>query len=286
MDRINPTNTPPRGDGEPMAASYAPSVTGLAAQKEAVVLLKKAKEDILSKGQSLLVAYEDSQDASTGARVLLDLPESGSSEKRDFAGLLPKDQLQDLDENTEKHRLLSQGEKDEREVPLEGEENLGNAILQSLARESTPTHKNASIEASGLPREMDLDKMEALIAKVANRVLVTDPKFGQNPEVRVQVAPDLMPGTGVRLWKGDGGRLHVEFDTTSTQWAKILSESIPVLADRLGARIHPHEAPEVTVRYSRDDMPEDGRSRQGGSQHQHQHQQHEQHQPGDSTDAD
>jgi len=284
MDRINPTNTPPRGDGEPMAASYAPSVTGLATQKEAVVLLKKAKEDILNKGQSLLVAYEDSQDASTGARVLLDLPESGSSEKRDFAGLLPKDQSQDLDENTEKHRLLLQGDKDEREVPLEGEENLGNAILQSLARESNPTHKNASIGGSGLPVEVDLDKMEALIAKVANRVLVTDPKFGQNPEVRVQVAPDLMPGTGVRLWKGDGGRLHVEFDTTSAQWAKILSESIPVLADRLGARIHLHETPEVTVRHSRGDMPEDGRSRQGGSQQQHQ--QHEQHQPGDSTSAD
>jgi type III secretion system needle length determinant len=125
---------------------------------------------------------------------------------------------------------------------------------------------------------VDLDKMEALIAKVANRVLVTDPQSGQNPEVRVRVAPDLMPGTEVKLWKGDGGRLHIEFDTTSPQWAKILSESVSVLADRLGARIHLHETPEVTVRHSGGDMPGDGRSRQGGSQQQQQQQQR-QHDP-------
>ena len=79
-----------------------------------------------------------------------------------------------------------------------------------------------------------------------------------------------MPGTEVKLWKGEGGRLHIEFDTTSPQWAKILSESVSALADRLGARIHLHETPAVTVRHSGGDMPGDGRSRQGGSQQQQQ----------------
>jgi type III secretion system needle length determinant len=203
------------------------------------------------------------------------LPGSGFRGNGEAAGLLFREGSLELDPNRWESRFPSQGDKDARNVPFEAEENLGNSILQSLARESSPAQRYPLVGAADQPIGMrvDLDKMEALIAKVANRVLVTDPQSGQNPEVRVRVAPDLMPGTEVKLWKGDGGRLHIEFDTTSPQWAKILSESVSVLADRLGARIHLHETPEVTVRHSAGDMPGDGRSRQGGSQQQRQQQQ-------------
>jgi len=201
------------------------------------------------------------------------LPGSGLRGNAEPADLILREGALELDTNRSESRFPSQGDKDLRNVPFEAEENLGNSILQSLGKESSPAQRYPSVGAVDqlIGMRVDLDKMEALIAKVATRVLVTDPQSGQNPEVRVRVAPDLMPGTEVKLWKGDGGRLHIEFDTTSPQWAKVLSESVSGLADRLGARIHLHETPEVIVRHSGGDMPGDGRSRQGGSQQQRQH---------------
>ncbi|MDF2377666.1 MAG: hypothetical protein P1U81_15615, partial [Verrucomicrobiales bacterium] len=201
------------------------------------------------------------------------LPGSGLRGNAEPADLILREGALELDTNRSESRFPSQGDKDLRNVPFEAEENLGNSILQSLGKESSPAQRYPSVGAVDqlIGMRVDLDKMEALIAKVATRVLVTDPQSGQNPEVRVRVAPDLMPGTEVKLWKGDGGRLHIEFDTTSPHWAKVLSESVSGLADRLGARIHLHETPEVIVRHSGGDMPGDGRSRQGGSQQQRQH---------------
>ncbi len=306
MDRINHANSPSPAAGDSLIASYPLASAGPgsemvpAAHQEALVLLRKLQEDILNKGRSpsggdvspAPALKEESGPASLpgsgfrGGSEPADLPSapamkeggspaalpgSGFRGNGEPAGLLLREGSLEFDTNRSDSRFLSQEDKDAKNVPFEADENLGNSILQSLARES----RHASVGAADRPiaTGIDLDKMEALIAKVANRVLVTDPQSGQNPEVRVQVAPDLMPGTEVKLWKGEGGRLHIEFDTTSPQWAKILSESVSALADRLGARIHLHETPAVTVRHSGGDMPGDGRSRQGGSQQQQQQQQ-------------
>lgn len=281
MDRINHANSPSPAAGDSIFDSKPPASGGPgsevvpSAHKGALALLRKVKDDILNKDQSPSEGSEGPSPAFKDKVSPVTLPGSGLRGNGEPAGLLLREGSQELDTNRSESRILSQGDKDAESSPFEGEENLGNSILQSLARESSPAQRYPLVGAADQPIGMrvDLDKMEALIAKVANRVLVTDPQSEQNPEVRVRVAPDLMPGTEVRLWKGDGGRLHIEFDTTSPQWAKILSESVSVLADRLGARIHLHETPEVTVRHSAGDMPGDGRSRQGGSQQQRQPQQ-------------
>ena len=130
------------------------------------------------------------------------------------------------------------------------EKNLGNTILQALGGQSASisqsgTLSSSNLEASGV--KIDYNKIEELLAKVAHRVLASDPVSGQNPEVRVQMSADVMQGTEVRVWKGDGGRLHVEFETSSSQWAKVLSDSVAILSDRLGTKINLSESPVVSV---------------------------------------
>lgn len=133
------------------------------------------------------------------------------------------------------------------------ETNLGNTILQSLGAASAQGNPPAGIQPNAAEfsaGRVDYARIEELLTKVAHQVLATDTVSGQRPEVRVQVAPDLMPGTEVKVWKADGGRLHVEFETTSPQWAKILTDASSILADRLAGKVNLGEMPVVIVQNS------------------------------------
>lgn len=135
---------------------------------------------------------------------------------------------------------------------------LGHSILHSLGAHSSAAATHA---ASHVPSTERVEQVSALMTEMADRVLVTDPLHGQNPEVRISLADNLMPGTDLRVWREDGGQLRVEFDTVSPYWARVLNEASPLLTQRLNERLgQPEQAAVVTVQ-QQGGQPEDGRSR-------------------------
>ncbi len=304
MDKIatsNPTGLPARVSGSPEDAPR-PEGGEKAAQQEALSQLKQAKEKFLNSGATVPSQGKQGGTADEGLEAIpaslladsglapetdSDLPGSlppvtGRNQGKEGhsaggASVAPEGEGAELDPLA-KPVVGRSGEGDEESSKNKGQfagdsdNNLGNAILQSMGSESSAFSQLRGVEGAEAASHLgtDFEKIETLISKVANRVLVTDPASGQNAEVRVQIAPDLMPGTEVKVWKGDGGRLFVEFDTTSPQWAKVLSDSVSALSDRLGARINLHEAPQVSVRDSSDGSSRDHQSEHGGSGQQQQ----------------
>ncbi len=143
------------------------------------------------------------------------------------------------------------------EVPPEGSNTLGNAILQSLGSQSST---GGAAPLTGVDTTARIEQVSTLMSQMADRVLVTDPLHGQMPEVRIKLADSVMPGTEVRVWREEGGQLRVEFDTVSPYWARVLNEASPLLAQRLNERLQVAEPVQVTVQ-QQGGQPEDGRSR-------------------------
>lgn len=141
-------------------------------------------------------------------------------------------------------------------VPL----NLGHAILQSLDSQSSVTSPPATSLVDPSVHVQRLEQVSALMAEMADRVLVTDPLHGQTQEVRIKLADHMIPDTEVRVWHGEGGQLRVEFETTSGYWARVLNEATPQLAQRLNDKLVLPEAALVSVS-QQGGQPGDGRSR-------------------------
>lgn len=136
-------------------------------------------------------------------------------------------------------------------------QNLGSAILQTLGHQPVPAAAQSNGQAGATERVTEVSN---LITQMADRVLVTDPLHGQTQEVRIKIADNVMEGTEVRVWREDGGALHVEFDTTSAYWSRILNEASPLLSQRLNERLPSGTEAQVTVQ-QQGHQPEDGRSR-------------------------
>jgi type III secretion system needle length determinant len=141
------------------------------------------------------------------------------------------------------------------ELPISDVVTLGHSILQSLDSQST-----AAAQVSGPATAERIEHVSNLMNEMADRVLVTDPMHGQNAEVRIKIAENIMPGTEVRVWREDGGQLRVEFDTTNAYWARVLNDSTTQLSQRLSERLNLAEGAQVTVQHE-SGQPQDGRSR-------------------------
>ena len=141
------------------------------------------------------------------------------------------------------------------ELPISDVVTLGHSILQSLDSQST-----AAAQVSGPATAERIEHVSNLMNEMADRVLVTDPLHGQNAEVRIKIAENIMPGTEVRVWREDGGQLRVEFDTTNAYWARVLNDSTTQLSQRLSERLNLAEGAQVTVQHE-SGQPQDGRSR-------------------------
>ncbi len=152
---------------------------------------------------------------------------------------------------------------DQGEIPSVSEQTapemvgLGQSILQSLDSQSAAA---ASAQVSGPATAERIEQVSSLMNEMADRVLVTDPLHGQNTEVRIKIAENIMPGTEVRVWREDGGQLRVEFDTTNAYWARVLNDSTTQLSQRLNERLNLPEGAQVTVQHD-GGQPQDGRSR-------------------------
>lgn len=145
------------------------------------------------------------------------------------------------------------------ETPDQEPPSLGQLILQSLDTQSSASVTTAA--AVNQPAHLErVEQFSALIAEMADRVLVTDPLHGQTQEVRIQLAESVMPGTEVRVWREEGGQLRVDFDTASGYWARVLNEASPLLAQRLNERLNLPEAVLINVQ-QQGGQPQDGRSR-------------------------
>ncbi|GEP43733.1 type III secretion HpaP family protein [Brevifollis gellanilyticus] len=145
------------------------------------------------------------------------------------------------------------------EVPVSDVVTLGHSILQSLDSQSTAA-ATAAAQVSGPATADRIEHVSNLMNEMADRVLVTDPLHGQNAEVRIKIAENIMPGTEVRMWREDGGQLRVEFDTTNAYWARVLNDSTTQLSQRLNERLNLPEGAQVTVQHE-SGQPQDGRSR-------------------------
>ncbi|MES2596707.1 MAG: type III secretion HpaP family protein [Verrucomicrobiota bacterium] len=145
------------------------------------------------------------------------------------------------------------------ELPVSDVVTLGHSILQSLDSQSTAAAA-AAAQVSGPATADRIEHVSNLMNEMADRVLVTDPLHGQNAEVRIKIAENIMPGTEVRVWREDGGQLRVEFDTTNAYWARVLNDSTTQLSQRLSERLNLPEGAQVTVQHE-SGQPQDGRSR-------------------------
>lgn len=141
--------------------------------------------------------------------------------------------------------------------------NLGNAILQSIAQQSAQAataNSSAAPSTSGADR---VNQIESLMNEMADRVLVTDPLHAQSSQVSVKLADNIMPNTEVTVSRLDGGGLSVSFNTPNADWASVLNQIAPQLAQQLNERLQLAEPAIVTVQMQNSGgTPSDGRSRQ------------------------
>lgn len=145
------------------------------------------------------------------------------------------------------------------EQPISDFANLGHSILHSMDSQSAAAAA-AAAQVSGPATADRIEQVNSLMNEMADRLLVTDPLHGQNAEVRIKIAENIMPGTEVRMWREDGGQLRVEFDTTNAYWARVLNDSTTQLSQRLSERLNLPEGAQVTVQHE-SGQPQDGRSR-------------------------
>ena len=136
---------------------------------------------------------------------------------------------------------------------------LGAAILQSMSQQSQALNQLSSTASSSTTDR--IGQIESLMTQMADRVLVADPLHSSTPEVRVKLSDSIMPGTEVTVTRVDGGGLSVSFTTTTAEWASVLNQLAPQLAQRLNDRIQMPEPVLVSVQTS-GGAPGDGRSRE------------------------
>lgn len=165
-------------------------------------------------------------------------------------------------------------------------ETLGDEILQAFVAQSSSQPLTAAAPAPvSSPSTVDQTaRIDAFVNQIVDRILVTDPVSGQNAQVHIKIADHILPGSEIRLWRGEGGQLNVNFATTSPQSAQVLADASQLLAQRLDERLHLSQPVVVTTniamastsderlhlsqpvvvtgRTEGDGLPQDGRSRQ------------------------
>ncbi|PTY07827.1 hypothetical protein DB347_06270 [Opitutaceae bacterium EW11] len=153
--------------------------------------------------------------------------------------------------------------RDDAGIPAADEVTLGAAVLQSFLQQGTPAvAPSAALPAvQAAPRIQNLD---AIVADTVSRLLVSDPLHDGRREVRIALAPSVLPDTEVRLWREEG-RLHVEFTSPPAVADSGLQDALPRLGEAIHQRAPQLETPVVTLRVQDGQtggQPQDGRSRQ------------------------
>lgn len=145
--------------------------------------------------------------------------------------------------------------------------NMGDDILKTLnAQSQSPVQPsqapltNETLAPAGQSQSM---RIETIINQVVDRILVTDPLSGQNPQIHIKIADHVLPGTELQLWRGDGGQLNVQFVTQSSMASQALLDASQILSQRLTEKLNVPMPVIVTVQNQGEGgMPQDGRSRQ------------------------
>jgi hypothetical protein len=140
---------------------------------------------------------------------------------------------------------------------------LGAAMLQSLAHQSVSAAGSAAASAAApAPTIARIEALQQTLAETVSRVLVSDPLHDGRREVRLTVAPEILPNTEIRLWRQDN-RIHVEFIGPAGVLDRGFGEGLPRLAEAIQQRQPHFDVPVVTVRGQEGfGQPGDGRSRQ------------------------
>src|SRR5690606_31259810 len=110
-------------------------------------------------------------------------------------------------------------------------------------------------------RQEDLGSM---ITKMVDRMMVGDSRFHSKGEIQMKLSDSILPQTELKLWRGEGGQLHVQFISQSAEASELLTSRLPLLNARLNEQFAqgPNSLP-VQVSLNQDgEMPQDGRSRQ------------------------
>lgn len=140
---------------------------------------------------------------------------------------------------------------------------LGVTMLQTLLSHSSSAPTPIAPTEAAAPTA-PAPRLEAVIAETVSRILVSDPLHDARREVRIEIAPDVLPDTEVRLWREEG-RLHVEFISSASVADRGLRDALPNLGTTIQQRQAEQELPLVSLRIAQagtGHQPGDGRSRQ------------------------
>ena len=96
------------------------------------------------------------------------------------------------------------------------------------------------------------------INKIVDRVMVAE--AGATKEVKVEFNKDFLPGTEVTIRK-DGGKINVEFNTSSNDSFNFLSKGEQALAEGLKNKLGDNVSVDIQMQGGENDQPKDGRSR-------------------------
>lgn len=163
--------------------------------------------------------------------------------------------------------LLSKVSSSQSSSPVAAEpqsETLGADILASFFSQS---QASGGVAPSQAIAPSSRDELSSMITQMVDRLLVGDTRFNNKGEVQMKLSDSVLPQTELKIWRGEGGQLHVEFLSTSAESSALLASRLPFLAQRLNEQFA-NQANSLPVQVglnqneSQDQMPQDGRSRQ------------------------
>ena len=108
------------------------------------------------------------------------------------------------------------------------------------------------------------DSVQARIIEIGNlvaeRILVTAPELNQKQEVMILLKENVLPGTQVRITRGEGGTLQLVFDVRGQDASNLIHQNVGALKDTLQNKLG--ESVNVSVKTEGQGREEnEGRSR-------------------------
>lgn len=151
------------------------------------------------------------------------------------------------------------------DINSEPEQSSGDRILQNLFGQSLHPTAPSLLEQTSSPISSSdqIDRIDQLADRLAQRILVSDRAHTTDSEVRIQLRESVLQGAEISL-RHDQGQLVVTFNVTHSDTAGLLLPQTDDLQRALANKLNESVRIEVNVSSessSGQDKPSDGRSR-------------------------
>ena len=236
----------PQGQGAPIPSEFADKIAQFQTQltPEQQALLGR-----LSPEQISHLATLSPQDLSANAERLLSKFGITAQELPLLASFKPEDlaRLSELRDIFAQYTKASDGQIPQQGLPQQT--SIGDYILAAL-NAPQPVPAGDSVQA----RIIEIGNL------VAERILVTAPELNQKQEVMILLKENVLPGTQVRITRGEGGTLQLVFDVRGQDASNLIHQNMGALKDTLQNKLG--ESVNVSVKTEGQGREEnEGRSR-------------------------